>query len=70
MILEIRVADTCQVVDTIPQAVAWIEHIIREYFISNSVEPITITLRKVEATGPPVLSVTVGDTQVSKETLS
>ena len=69
MALEIKVAETLIVVDSMPQALTAIEQILKDYLAMNELVPMTITISKIESTGPPVLGITVSDLSQVKTTL-
>ena len=65
--LEVKVADETKILDKVMEAIAYIVKAIQEWIFSNVNEPLTISIRKVDARGPPltskVLSVGVGEIQ-------
>lgn len=68
--LEVRVADETKILDKVMDAIAYIVKAIQEWVFSNVDKPLTISIRKLEARGPPstskVLSVGVGEVQKTK----
>lgn len=66
--LEVQVGETVQVIDKMLDAITYIMKIIQEWIFSNKKEPLTISIRKPEARGPPsVLGINVGDSQTTKD---
>lgn len=65
LVLEVTVNDTTKVIDKLMDAITYIIKLIQEWMFSKAQEPLVISIKKIEARGPPiqsnVLSVSVGD---------
>jgi len=68
--LEVKVNDTIKVIDKLMEAITYLVKMIQEWMFSNIKEPLIISIKKVDARGPPtqsnVLSVSVGDKSKTK----
>ena len=59
--LEVTVNEKVTVIDKIMDAISYLVKAIQEWIFSNNKEPLSISIKKIEARGPPVLGISVGD---------
>ena len=59
--LEINVCDLISVCDTLEQAEQVVLEFIRRWYVSGDNKPLTITIKKIESRGPPVVKINVAD---------
>lgn len=70
MTLEIKVKESIELYDSVGDVLNRVEEIIYNWEMSDTQEPLVITLRKVESTGPPALGISVGETIKHKDALA
>ena len=59
--LEIKVNDTITIRDTLQDTIDYITSIVKEWYWSDSKEPLSITVKKNPPRGPPALGINVSD---------
>lgn len=67
--LEIKVTESVQVVDTLPEVQKLVEKIILEWFESGKTTPLEITIERKETRAPPALGINVGEEVKLKEVI-